>query len=338
MWQYNSLYHSGSSEPDFKYVAKVTKNGKTRYFYDQKEYQRYLHPKKKNPFSKFMKSLTVPISDFIESSRDKIAKAAAFISTVSHNTVDNIVGVLSDDDEKPDNKKAVIPKTSTVEELSKSNKYKYTNKVELPNGTFRYFYNEDEYARYLKKVEYQKTDPDFMKTVMETKDLLDPSVDVLDRSMQMSEINEKYDEGISYQMNCMNCTAAYELRCRGYDVEAGPNPSGYDLVDISNWYVDPKIIDLPPGKGVTAKGFADSIVENSGPNSRGNIMVVWEEGGGHSMAYEVDADNKLTIIDNQVNSIADLDKLVDMKSPTSWMCRTDNLELKEGVLDIINVN
>ena len=37
-----------------------------------------------------------------------------------------------------------------------------------------------------------------------------------------TSVNPKFSEGGDYTINCQTCTLAYELRCRGYDVEAKP--------------------------------------------------------------------------------------------------------------------
>lgn len=66
-------------------------------------------------------------------------------------------------------------------------------------------------------------------------------------------------------------------------------------------------------------------------------MVQWNNGSGHSMAYEVDSKGKVHILDPQTNSVVDEDKLPDLISSAHY-ARTDNLKLKEGVLDTIAPN
>ena len=43
------------------------------------------------------------------------------------------------------------------------------------------------------------------------------------------DTNPRYKEGKEYQINCMRCAVAYELRRRGYDVEAMPYMPFYTL-------------------------------------------------------------------------------------------------------------
>lgn len=93
--------------------------------------------------------------------------------------------------------------------------------VTLPNGKSKYFKNESEYEDYQERLEYQKNEPDFMKDV--------PDIshnDVFTKFEDQEKINEEYDpwdmSGNTNQ-NCCNCSVAYELRRRGYDVEAKTN-------------------------------------------------------------------------------------------------------------------
>lgn len=58
----------------------------------------------------------------------------------------------------------------------------------------------------------------------------------------MNMINPNYEEGYEYTINCSMCSATYELRQRGYDVQANPN-DGYDFTnhpEVESWFVDGK--------------------------------------------------------------------------------------------------
>lgn len=210
---------------------------------------------------------------------------------------------------------------------SKKKKYKYIAKVKLPNGKYRYFYKQSEYNNYLKRLEYQKTEPDFMKDV--------PDIDkntVMNSKEDMAEINEKYDPRVlDYSMNCMNCTTAYELRKRGYDVEASANSEGVPLNELDKWFENPEYHQ------VDGDYIREGIQQVNSPNSRGNLMVYWHMGGGHSMAYETDDKGNISILDCQTNEYVDLDELSDYVDE-AYIVRTDNLNLKRGVLDAVEEN
>lgn len=109
--------------------------------------------------------------------------------------------------------------------------------------------------------------------------------------------------------NCVLCTAAYDLRRRGYEVRAKKASYGYKPEDIAAWYPKAKINVV---KGVNEKGkpsvnnmmtkLKDELVKQ-GDGARGNLMVKLRGlSGGHSVAYEV-SNGKLNIIDAQIGKV-----------------------------------
>lgn len=91
-----------------------------------------------------------------------------------------------------------------------------------------------------------------------------------------------------YTDNCTHCVTAYELRRRGYDVEAtrSPKVNGRNMREILPRWVDQ---DGNP-RGMTMSGYnsleVDRAVESWGPGSRGWVVVEWEDGGSHVFAVE----------------------------------------------------
>lgn len=236
--------------------------------------------------------------------------------------------------------------------------HKYIAKVKISDGAYRYFYDQDEYNAYLKKKEYQKDSPSFMDVFKKTpvtetseealakinphvdwsysqykyyNDLPDEQVKKLKDSGKVSQ--KTVGDTQAYDMNCMNCTTAYELRRRGYDVEAGAwRASNTQYASLENWYEGVKVKEVKK-----TNNLIKAIQSDNPPGSRGNLMVQWSNGGGHSMAYEVDSKGKVHILDPQTNSIVDENKLPDLISSAHY-ARTDNLKLKEGVLDTVAPN
>ena len=236
--------------------------------------------------------------------------------------------------------------------------HKYIAKVKISDGAYRYFYDQDEYNAYLKKKEYQKNSPSFMDEFKKTpmtetseealakvnphvdwsysqykyyNDLPDEQVKKLKDSGKVSQ--KTVGDTQAYDMNCMNCTTAYELRRRGYDVEAGAwRASNTQYASLENWYEGVKVKEVNK-----TNNLIKAIQSDNPPGSRGNLMVQWSNGGGHSMAYEVDSKGKVHILDPQTNSVVDEDKLPDLISSAHY-ARTDNLKLKEGVLDTVAPN
>lgn len=109
----------------------------------------------------------------------------------------------------------------------------------------------------------------------------------------MAAVNPNYRRGREYQANCMYCAAAFDLRRRGYDVQARErNVGGMDL-EISEWYKDAK---------PTAYNTAAEVLDAARKQPNGARGMISGQGpwGGHELAYEVN-DNKLTIYDAQGN-------------------------------------
>ena len=205
--------------------------------------------------------------------------------------------------------------------------------------------------------------------------------DVFTKFEDQEQINESYDpwdmSGNTNQ-NCSNCSAAYELRRRGYDVEAkmnggednynGRGDRFYDYFEdaevlyvygdgstrtvneeftrkvwsdeatekdcYDNWddymyYVDEQ--------NYSAKSIEKAIKANNPPGSRGMIDVDWKSGSAHSIVYEVDTNGKVTIRDSQTYDEYSLDELSGDVSRIR-ICRTDNLELKEDILNAVQPN
>lgn len=377
-----------------KYIARVLyKNGKYRYFYVLSDYKAYLTGVKKEKYSsdykisdserediKNTKKLEKQYGDQVYRSSDEyeaqivkdsvtktllnISKAMASKFSKSKKTTKlskNILDIPSASLKKDASKEGKVKsvKTNKKKVTTKPLKgHKYIAKVKVSDGTYRYFYDQDEYDAYLKKKEYQKDSPSFMngfkktsstETSEEAMAKINPHVDwSYSQYKYYNELSEKQvmklrDSGKvtqktvgdtqAYDMNCMNCTTAYELRRRGYDVEAGAwRASNTQYASLENWYEGVKIKAVKN----TSK-LVKAIQSDNPPGSRGNLMVQWSNGGGHSMAYEVDSKGKVHILDPQTNSVVDENKLPDLISSAHY-ARTDNLKLKKGVLDTVAPN
>lgn len=377
-----------------KYIARVLdKNNKYRYFYVQSEYEAYLLGVQKGKLSSDYKisdseredientkklekqygnqvyrsadeyevqivkdSVTKSVLDVLKKTASKFSKSGK-TPKLSNNILDIPSASLKKDGSKEGKLKRVKSNKKKVT-TKPLNGHKYIAKVKISDGTYRYFYDQDEYNAYLKKKEYQKDSPSFMDGFKKT-----PSTETSEEAMakinphvdwsysQYKYYNDLPDEQIkklkdsgkvtqktvgdtqAYDMNCMNCTTAYELRRRGYDVEAGAwRASNTKYASLENWYEGVKVKEVKK-----TNNLIKAIQSDNPPGSRGNLMVQWSNGGGHSMAYEVDSKGKVHILDPQTNSVVDEDKLPDLISSAHY-ARTDNLKLKEGVLDTVAPN
>lgn len=248
------------------------------------------------------------------------------------------------------------------------------NKVKLPNGKIKVFDKIDEYKSYLSRLFYQKTEPKFMKKILKI-----PADKIFKTVEDMDKVNETYNPyDPKTSQNCANCSVAYELRRRGYDVEAKDNGgdwdyngagyrfydyfknadvlcvngdgstfsqnekfarkiwgSGINLVSALVYKKDLQYAILP--QNYTPQSIEKAIAKNNPPGSRGMIDVEWKAGGAHSIVYEVDSTGKVTIRDSQTYDEYTVDELASRVKKVR-ITRTDNLQLKEGILDAVVPN
>lgn len=147
-----------------------------------------------------------------------------------------------------------------------------------------------------------------------------------------------------YSQNCTFCTAAYDLRKRGYDVEANPisMPEAYTLDSICSWYKNTE-----PRSESTVKAMSRSVIdettyaenrsrilsnslEKHGDGARGHLCLEWTNGGGHDIVWEIE-NGKAVYRDCQLNTVVDIDSYLATTSNYHYI-RVDNLELTDDVL------
>lgn len=122
-----------------------------------------------------------------------------------------------------------------------------------------------------------------------------------------------YDDNTKH--NCMNCTTAYELRRRGFDVAANKRDVGYSPDVIQKYFPgsEHKVIHDEPtnvmSKSVIKASYGVNVslgkkvveeLSKQPDGARGNLMVSWPGYGGHSMVYEVN-NGKVVVRDCQIN-------------------------------------
>lgn len=155
----------------------------------------------------------------------------------------------------------------------------------------------------------------------------------------------KWDE------NCALCTITYDLRRRGYDVEArnedevvGPDGErGLDISEIAKLYgLDDsdvgKMTDRYKHSGYAARDKnnisrsevaselekLEQTLATYGDGARGNFCVYWRQGGGHSVSWEVE-NGEVVIRDAQTNKTHTLDEYATDIYYFEYI-RTDNVE------------
>lgn len=130
--------------------------------------------------------------------------------------------------------------------------------------------------------------------------------------------NPNYIKNRAYQINCQSCVVAYELRRRGFDVEAfgntGQGCTPYKLsYDTNLIWIDPNTGEKPKktkvsgNSGITAKGnvrtnkklLEKNFQEATKEVGRYHITVVWNLYSGHIFTAERLPDGTLAIYDPQ---------------------------------------
>lgn len=165
------------------------------------------------------------------------------------------------------------------------------------------------------------------------------------------QVNPKYQTvydhfgDTPYTINCAYCTAAYELRCRGYDVVAAPyfdeEKIGFEdnlniNTEVFEWYKKPKVKALM-ADGITlqqkdADKFCKEVLKY-GEGARGSLHLYWAFGSAHSVAWSVE-NGEVIIRDCQTNMKYTALELFKRASACEYY-RTDNLELTDRILKAV---
>lgn len=154
----------------------------------------------------------------------------------------------------------------------------------------------------------------------------------------MAACNPKYSKGGVYKNNCISCALAYDMRRRGYDVEAMPidttSATNGSLPVQLDFYKGEKleVFEVPKDLYVATKQFSNQIIKY-GDGSRGMLRIRWKNGDGHAVIWEVDG-NSVIVRDPQNNTIVDLSDYM-RRAKTFYYFRTDNLEPTEKVTQFV---
>ena len=151
-------------------------------------------------------------------------------------------------------------------------------------------------------------------------------------------VNPNYDpenDG-EWENNCQSCAPTYEMRRRGYDVEAKPFTSENEYLS----YRPEDAWDNPDIQNTEGNGKADieHQMQEWGDGSRAEVVVYWQGGGGHAFSAE-QVDGETVFIDSQVASSDGVpqdagtyfDHVRDDGSTYYW--RTDNAKPHPNIED-----
>ena len=129
--------------------------------------------------------------------------------------------------------------------------------------------------------------------------------------------------------NCQRCVPTYDMRRRGYDVEAKPK---YLTDEIS---IRPQVVYKDPViKHFTQKPKESIIKEmdNWGDGARCQICVYWSGGGGHTFVAEK-RKGKVIFVDPQVNDTNVAKYFDNIRVKDSYFYRIDNLDVTDYIKD-----
>ena len=168
------------------------------------------------------------------------------------------------------------------------------------------------------------------------------------------QTNEEHQQAVNpeyspftydYSQNCTFCSAAYDLRKRGYDVEANPisMAEAYVLDDVVSWYKDAQPVSKDtvekfyeekasrnPDQTFTKNEMLHKALKSNGEGSRGHLVLYWTDGGAHDVIWEVE-NNAVTVRDCQTGATYEDLSILDCVSDYTYI-RTDNLEPTEEIL------
>lgn len=164
-----------------------------------------------------------------------------------------------------------------------------------------------------------------------------------DIDKDLKDSNPHYREGREYRENCQRCVWAYDMRRRGYDVEALAAPSGADTLSYmrnpKGW---PEVAKNGRNELITPAGRTGAAIRKSietqmaewGDGSRGIVRVQWQKKNyGHVFIAE-QVNGKTRFIDPQ-NGAKDVTHYFDsgkIRATETKLLRTDDKEIS----DLIN--
>lgn len=155
--------------------------------------------------------------------------------------------------------------------------------------------------------------------------------------------------------NCLSCAAAFEMRRRGYDVQANKALFGYAAdVTVPDWFTNAKtefVGDLWNSKFKDRKAFEKLGVEGKndklasdvettllkqGEGARGILCVSWDTGSGHAVNYEVKK-KKVRIYDAQSSYYYPDSKDLVKHAMAAKYIRLDDLDFdKDGIKEAVS--
>lgn len=349
----DELYHwglrRGEEKKGHKYSYREligTKNGKNkyRYFYNKaKEKINNLGSGTKKPENSNKKvGLIIPIIVDRKKFGKTLDKLANTLVSAIKKTASFARGKKKTEEivKRYANKKNNYATQAELDLQNETNKkikdYKYIAKVKTKDGKYRYFYNKNELEAY-----YKNNGDEVEQTLLRRNGLKEEP----DWSEQdQMQVNEHYENGgTGYRMNCYSCSMAWDLRRKGFNVEAIKDPDGLAIDEVYDCYKHDGVFynTTPMSTSQASKTFT-TLMRNEGDGAHGIITVYWANGSGHAMNWEV-IDGEVVIRDSQTQMLfreKDIPYLfsntaVNYSSSAIHFIRTDDKDLDESILKYV---
>lgn len=143
-------------------------------------------------------------------------------------------------------------------------------------------------------------------------------------------VNPNFRTGKEFQNNCGYCSVAYELRRRGYDVEANPKMGLY----VTEWqamFAGFKPVSVKAKRKDGAVKEMKHEISQWGDGARGSVFVVWDgRTWGHFFSVEV-VNGEVRFVDPQ-NGNTNVEEYFKRVKPSSILYgRVDGLDLTDNV-------
>lgn len=156
-------------------------------------------------------------------------------------------------------------------------------------------------------------------------------------------VNEHLKDTRNGTMNCVNCSVAYDLRRRDFDVVARGNFEGKKITDLVETYDNPNVVVFKSPSLSKKKNDQDVAtpavkiynpllkeLAKNGDGARGIILLRFNWVGGHALNWEVKK-GKAELVDSQSSYDPKLFfSLNRIRSDEITYFRTDNISLTEN--------
>ena len=173
-------------------------------------------------------------------------------------------------------------------------------------------------------------------------DEFDRKAQYVETTVDLKRTNPKYEQGAEYRANCQRCVPAFELRCRGYNVEAKPalvTGSGRlstkdPLIKTGAWR---NIFDGMRWKRCWRGTGEDEIRKAMAEwkdGARCEIYVQWKKGGAHVFVAE-QVNGETRFYDPQKGSADCASCFERVKTGTTEFARIDNLPVSDFIRECV---